>query len=205
MAGESSLLCEEQFECIICTEFFRNPVTLPCGHNFCQVCIEQHWRDKKVRKCPLCNQEFDKSLKLSINTVFRDIVESFKQDYDVSESEKPSGPDQVLCDCCLQSKRRAAQTCLVCLTSYCTAHLEPHRRVAALTTHTLTDPVPNLHQNMCTKHHRILEESSCGQGMVCALCSSNETSSTRGDNKVFTPPSARWLHHWKSLLRCSQH
>uniref|UniRef100_A0A3B4BGX7 RING-type domain-containing protein n=1 Tax=Periophthalmus magnuspinnatus TaxID=409849 RepID=A0A3B4BGX7_9GOBI len=174
MASGSSSLCEEQFECPICTDIFSNPVSLPCGHNFCDGCIRRHWEGRKVCKCPLCKREFNRSLKLHVNTLFRDIVDSYKQDYVVSDSEKPSGAEDVLCDCCLESRRRAAQTCLVCLTSFCKKHLKPHLKVSSLKTHTLTDPVPNLQQKMCPKHNRILEETSCDQTKVCVLCANNE-------------------------------
>ncbi|XP_030255930.1 tripartite motif-containing protein 65 [Sparus aurata] len=48
--------------CIICLERFRIPVTIPCGHTFCQACITMHW-DTKSRcdigpQCPICNEKF---------------------------------------------------------------------------------------------------------------------------------------------------
>ncbi|XP_072317025.1 uncharacterized protein [Eucyclogobius newberryi] len=187
MAQANSFSCEEQFECSICMDIFRNPVSLPCGHNFCNGCIRRHWEDKELCKCPLCKQEFNKSLQINVNTLLRDIVDSYKQDYVVSHSESPRGPEDVLCDCCLHSRRRAAQTCLVCLTSFCETHLKPHHSVASLKSHALTDPVPKLHEKICTKHNRIFEETSCGQTNVCVLCANNEIQSqsdkTCEDNK----------------------
>ncbi|KAK7887216.1 hypothetical protein WMY93_026837 [Mugilogobius chulae] len=164
--ARANSLCEEQFECPICTDVFKNPVSLPCGHNFCDGCIRRHWKGRERCKCPLCKREFNKSLQLNVNTLFRDIVDNCKQDYVVSDDEKPSSPEDVLCDCCLYTKRRAVKTCLVCLTSFCDKHLEPHRKVASLTSHALTDPVPKLQEKMCTRHHRILEKISCYQQKV---------------------------------------
>ncbi|XP_003438717.2 tripartite motif-containing protein 65 [Oreochromis niloticus] len=48
--------------CSICLEFFRYPVTIPCGHTFCKNCISKHWDIKSQSdigpQCPICNEEF---------------------------------------------------------------------------------------------------------------------------------------------------
>ncbi|KAL6094643.1 trim65 [Pungitius sinensis] len=48
--------------CAICLERFRIPVTIPCGHTFCQKCITTHWDTKSKSgigpRCPICNEEF---------------------------------------------------------------------------------------------------------------------------------------------------
>lgn len=48
--------------CAICLERFSIPVTIPCGHTFCQICISKYWDgDVKPAKhqCPICKTEFD--------------------------------------------------------------------------------------------------------------------------------------------------
>ncbi|XP_029977961.1 tripartite motif-containing protein 35-like [Sphaeramia orbicularis] len=40
--------------CAICFNIYTDPVTLQCGHNFCKTCVQDHWRRKASRKCPLC-------------------------------------------------------------------------------------------------------------------------------------------------------
>uniref|UniRef100_A0A8C5CR30 Uncharacterized protein n=1 Tax=Gadus morhua TaxID=8049 RepID=A0A8C5CR30_GADMO len=49
------------------------------------------------------------------------------------------------------------QSCLMCLTSYCQTHLEPHQRVAGLKKHRLVEPMDRLEDRMCKKHDRLLE------------------------------------------------
>ncbi|KAJ8332245.1 hypothetical protein SKAU_G00427900 [Synaphobranchus kaupii] len=43
MASCSELLFEEQFQCSLCGEVFSSPVSAPCGHSFCRVCINRYW------------------------------------------------------------------------------------------------------------------------------------------------------------------
>uniref|UniRef100_A0A8C5GYI9 Uncharacterized protein n=1 Tax=Gouania willdenowi TaxID=441366 RepID=A0A8C5GYI9_GOUWI len=35
-----------------------DPVTTPCGHNFCKTCISTHWDTSTTSRCPVCNQVF---------------------------------------------------------------------------------------------------------------------------------------------------
>uniref|UniRef100_A0A3Q2V1X8 RING-type domain-containing protein n=1 Tax=Haplochromis burtoni TaxID=8153 RepID=A0A3Q2V1X8_HAPBU len=58
MASASSLLCEEQFLCSICLNTFTDPVTTPCGHNYCKTCITEYWDSSDVTQCPLCKKRF---------------------------------------------------------------------------------------------------------------------------------------------------
>uniref|UniRef100_A0A3Q3QR45 B30.2/SPRY domain-containing protein n=1 Tax=Monopterus albus TaxID=43700 RepID=A0A3Q3QR45_MONAL len=86
-------------------------------------------------------------------------------------------PGEVVCDVCAATSLqvKALKSCLVCLTSYCDAHLEPHHRVATLKLHKLIDPAMNLQDRMCKKHERLLEmfckdEQKC----VCRFCTETE-------------------------------
>lgn len=48
--------------CAICLERFKIPVTIPCGHTFCNSCISRYW-DSNVKsdkpQCPICKTQFD--------------------------------------------------------------------------------------------------------------------------------------------------
>ncbi|XP_046879122.1 tripartite motif-containing protein 29-like [Hypomesus transpacificus] len=87
----------------------------------------------------------------------------------ISPDLRPTKPE-VSCDYCTGTKLKALKSCLVCLTSYCETHLEPHQRVAALKKHKLIDPVKNLEYRMCQKHERPLELfCRTDQMLVCRL------------------------------------
>ncbi|KAM6994294.1 tripartite motif-containing protein 10-like [Tautogolabrus adspersus] len=180
MATDSSFLSEDPFMCSICLDVFTEPVSIPCGHNFCKACISLHCEGKDLYKCPLCNEKISKELKLCVNTEFRDVVENFKKRLNViSNNGTPIKPGQVACDCCLGKKFKAAKTCLVCLTSFCETHLEPHRKVAVLQGHKLTNPIHNLEDKICKKHNRILE-LFCRNDLtrICVHCTEHSAHDT---------------------------
>ncbi|XP_030193640.1 E3 ubiquitin-protein ligase TRIM39 isoform X1 [Gadus morhua] len=72
-------LSEEQVHCSICLDVFTNPVSIPCGHNFCQSCILGYWRTSPSYQCPMCKKSFAKRPDVSVNTVLREIAQQFKE------------------------------------------------------------------------------------------------------------------------------
>ncbi|XP_066515965.1 E3 ubiquitin-protein ligase TRIM39 [Hoplias malabaricus] len=160
MASPTNMLVEEQVHCSICLDVFTNPVSIPCGHNFCMACIGNYWKTSAFFMCPMCKKTFFKQPDISINTVLREIAEQFKE-----MRAKP----EVSCDVCTGPQQKAVKACLVCLTSYCEEHLKTH--TARFTKHKLIEPVSNLEDRMCKKHERLLELfCKKDQIMVCVLC-----------------------------------
>ncbi|XP_055487818.1 zinc-binding protein A33-like [Leucoraja erinacea] len=52
--------------CPICLDFFTDPVSLDCGHNFCRSCITQSWDREGRNSCPECREEFtDRTLRVN--------------------------------------------------------------------------------------------------------------------------------------------
>ncbi|XP_038586033.1 E3 ubiquitin-protein ligase TRIM39-like [Micropterus salmoides] len=169
---------EKQLHCTICKQVFTNPVTTPCGHNFCQACIQNVWGSSAVCQCPTCNKSFSPRPEISINTDFKELADTFRKIIVCSSASLfAAKPGEVECDVCAATllQVKALKSCLVCLTSYCEAHLEPHQSVATLKLHKLIEPVNNLQDRMCKKHERLLEMfCKDEERFVCQFCTETE-------------------------------
>ncbi|XP_063078464.1 E3 ubiquitin-protein ligase TRIM58-like isoform X4 [Engraulis encrasicolus] len=84
MAGVS-----DEFNCAICQDLLKDPVTLQCGHNYCFSCITEYWdkeeqswdkdEDKGVYSCPQCRRTFTPRPALSRNTMMVDMLDKLKK------------------------------------------------------------------------------------------------------------------------------
>lgn len=169
---------KELFSCSICLEFFNQPVSTPCGHNYCRDCIRTYWTANAVSDCPLCKEVFEGAPELRVNTEFRDMMELFKDAcvFDDGSRTRPV-TEGVPCDLCRGTAAQAVKSCMVCLASYCDVHLEPHRTAPAFKWHQLVDPIGTLQNRLCTKHKKIREffcqdDLSC----VCGVCLTDDHS-----------------------------
>ncbi|XP_070768397.1 E3 ubiquitin-protein ligase TRIM39-like isoform X1 [Enoplosus armatus] len=173
MADANYLLSEDQFLCSICLDVFTDPVSAPCGHNFCKNCITVHWDTNDQYLCPMCKEVFITRPELHVNTfMVAQFRQSAQQKASSSSSDRQaSKPGEVPCDVCTGTKLKALKSCLDCLVSYCETHLEPHLTASRLKRHQLIDPVENLEGRMCTKHDKPLELfCKTDQTCVCMLC-----------------------------------
>ncbi|KAL0189503.1 hypothetical protein M9458_016602, partial [Cirrhinus mrigala] len=82
---------------------------------------------------------------------------------------------EVFCDICDEVKKKALKTCLVCQTSYCEKHIEPHQRVPNLKKHKLIDSAENMKDYICQKHERPLELFCRDDQMcICVFCTDGD-------------------------------
>ncbi|XP_076007632.1 nuclear factor 7, brain-like isoform X2 [Genypterus blacodes] len=177
MASCSSLLSEDQFLCAICLEVFNDPVSTPCGHNFCLACISFYWENAAVCQCPICKTTFVRKPDLKVNTFISGLaaqlmsLQVVEASVRISDLHRAKPGCRILCDVCTDSMNEAVKSCLECLTSYCDTHLEPHQRVAGLKRHTLVEPLENLEERICKKHNRLLVMFCKTDDLVlCDLC-----------------------------------
>ncbi|XP_052465109.1 E3 ubiquitin-protein ligase TRIM39 isoform X4 [Carassius gibelio] len=167
MSSSMSSLSEE-IQCSVCLDVFTDPVSTPCGHNFCKICLNKCWDNSQTCSCPYCKETFKQRPDLKINTTLRELVDHCKK-------KSPEKTTEVLCDFCEERKLKALKSCLVCQSSYCETHLEPHLRVTRLKKHKLMDPVSNLEDYICQKHERPLDlfcrdDQTC----VCSFCTETD-------------------------------
>ncbi|XP_037546952.1 E3 ubiquitin-protein ligase TRIM21-like isoform X2 [Nematolebias whitei] len=176
MSAGSNLRSEDQFLCSICLGLFTDPVSTPCGHNFCKICISKHWDWTNSCQCPVCNKVLETRPLMEVNTFIKEMVAQFRheaqQKTNSSSEQQAAEPGEVPCDVCTGPILKALKSCLVCLASYCQTHLEPHLTASRLKRHQLVDPVENLEDRMCLKHDKPLELfCKTDQTCVCSLCS----------------------------------
>ncbi|XP_067227248.1 E3 ubiquitin-protein ligase TRIM39-like [Chanodichthys erythropterus] len=167
MASSSGLELNQELQCSVCLEVFTDPVTTSCGHTFCSTCLSKCWTSSRNCFCPFCKEKFSRRPDLKINTTLREVVQYFKK--------RKRGESEVFCDFCDERKQKAVKSCLMCQSSYCVSHLEPHLRVPRLKKHKLINAVENLEDYICQKHERPLE-MFCrdDQKCVCLFCTEGE-------------------------------
>nr|XP_057921287.1 E3 ubiquitin/ISG15 ligase TRIM25-like [Doryrhamphus excisus] len=162
MAKANISVTESQFRCPICLDMLKDPVSIPCGHTYCMVCISDYWDQAEPGRfsCPQCREAFSPRPVLRRNTVLAEVVDKLK----LSEAFAPppnlyqGGAGQVPCDFCPpESKLAAAKSCLVCLASFCDIHMLPHREVGTLRRHKLVEAVECPAERLCAQHRLGLE------------------------------------------------
>ncbi|XP_049337895.1 E3 ubiquitin-protein ligase TRIM39-like [Astyanax mexicanus] len=182
MASSSYLLCEDQLQCSICLDVFTNPVSTPCGHNFCMICLRKYWDSTSLCQCPVCKEEYARRPELRVNTFISGLASEFKKSVQVKTrraSVKRSPKRKLVqCDACSEEKLEAVKSCLDCGVSFCDSHLSLHKTTPKYKKHKLMDPVENLEDYICQKHERPLElfcrdDQTC----VCQFC-------TEGDHRT---------------------
>ncbi|XP_045563618.1 E3 ubiquitin-protein ligase TRIM11 [Salmo salar] len=84
-------LSREHFICSVCLDVFSNPVTIPCGHNFCQGCVQAYW-NKGECSCPLCMRQFVQRPELAMNHVLDTLSNTLRLEEPHPEPAKISIP-----------------------------------------------------------------------------------------------------------------
>ncbi|XP_072818627.1 E3 ubiquitin-protein ligase TRIM69 isoform X2 [Vicugna pacos] len=68
-----------ELHCPLCNDWFRDPLMLSCGHNFCQACIQNFWKQQAEETfCPECKMLCQYS-SCTFNLVLEKLVEKIKK------------------------------------------------------------------------------------------------------------------------------
>ncbi|XP_016108698.1 tripartite motif-containing protein 16-like [Sinocyclocheilus grahami] len=163
---------QDEFSCPVCLDLLKDPVTIQCGHSYCESCITGCWDQEglmRVYRCPQCRQTFSPRPTLARNTMLAEAVEKLKKRKRPADCD--AGAGDVQCDVCTGRKFKAVKSCLMCLNSYCQNHLEQHESWFKGKRHNLTDATGRLQEMICQKHEKLLEVfCRTDQKCICMLC-----------------------------------
>ncbi|KAI4891259.1 hypothetical protein NFI96_013717 [Prochilodus magdalenae] len=180
MAEASISVAHDQFSCPVCLDLLKDPVTIPCGHSFCMVCINGCWDQEDQRgvySCPQCRKTFTPRPVLHRNNVMAEVVEKLKETELQAAPPAPryAGPGDVECDFCTGRKLKAIKSCLTCLASFCETHLKPHYEVPALKKHKLVEASSQLQEKICSEHDEVIKiYCRTDRSYICYLCTMAE-------------------------------
>lgn len=138
-----------ELSCPICLQLYRDPVALPCGHNYCMGCI-QNAADagdpKNPRCCPECREEYGSPGTLPKNFKLSGIVDGY-----LAATSSGGLTPSIPCDQCLDNPVAAVKFCTHCEMSLCSVHLEPHKD------HSLVEPSKERDRKRCRLHRKPTE------------------------------------------------
>ncbi|KAM3922869.1 E3 ubiquitin/ISG15 ligase TRIM25-like [Leptodactylus fuscus] len=164
----ASAALKEELTCSICLNIYTDPVTLRCGHSFCQECIENVLKTQLASSrpcccsCPECRAEFQEFPLLQKNVSLQNIARHFLS----IQPEKSAA--EILCTYCIQSHVPAVKSCLLCEASLCDGHLKLHSKS---TEHVLIEPTTSIGNRKCPKHDQgLLYYCTVDASCVCVSC-----------------------------------
>ncbi|XP_028439193.1 tripartite motif-containing protein 35-like [Perca flavescens] len=97
--AEKTALVESFLNCHVCSETFRDPVSLSCHHSFCSSCLHTFWEQANNKNCPICKR---KSLtdEPGVNFALKELADNFagRQKSESSETGKEKEKEEEVCD-----------------------------------------------------------------------------------------------------------
>uniref|UniRef100_A0A8C5FUA0 FinTRIM family, member 83 n=1 Tax=Gadus morhua TaxID=8049 RepID=A0A8C5FUA0_GADMO len=155
-----------------CQESLRDPVSIPCGHVFCSICLKTYWDHTDPSGsflCPQCRVSYHK------RPTPRRVGSSPSLPRRPPPTIMEEAAADVGCDICVGKKHKAVKSCLMCLASYCEKHLKPHYESATFKRHKLVDEIGHLDRQICPQHQKGLELfCKTDQMCICVLCTVKE-------------------------------
>ncbi|XP_040214345.1 E3 ubiquitin-protein ligase RNF135-like [Rana temporaria] len=144
-------------KCSTCLDLYTEPISLKCGHNFCQDCLVTLLDTQGEYSCPECKEQYTERPLLEINGKLCDTM----------DDSRPAHVDVVFCTYC-SPPVPASKSCLHCEASYCEKHLSNHSKA---THHLLIEPTASFEDRKCPTHQEILkyycsEDNAC----ICMSC-----------------------------------
>ncbi|KAM9296779.1 E3 ubiquitin/ISG15 ligase TRIM25-like [Gastrophryne carolinensis] len=149
---------EAELKCPDCPTV--NSVTLPCGHNICQVCSDPELEEYGAYSCPECREDSQE---------FQDFINIMMGDH-LSEGFFSVAPEktEIFCTYCIHSSVPAVKLCLLCESYLCDGHVKVHSKSPE---HILRDPAVSPENSKCPIHKEMLRYVCCEDAArICVSC-----------------------------------
>ncbi|XP_036000098.1 nuclear factor 7, brain-like [Fundulus heteroclitus] len=96
--AEKVALLESYLSCHVCSETFRDPVSLSCNHSFCSSCLQKFWEQAGNKNCPICKRRSSKE-DPGVNFTLKELADSFTGKQKSGSSEVEKGAKQLMVVC----------------------------------------------------------------------------------------------------------
>ncbi|KAM4616564.1 E3 ubiquitin-protein ligase TRIM35-like [Polymixia lowei] len=115
--AEKNVHLESFLNCHVCSETFRDPVSLSCNHSFCSTCLKQFWEQTKNKNCPICKRKSSKDCP-AVNFTLKELADSYAESKK-AETDEGAEKVEVVCskhpeDPKLFCEEEQRAVCLVC-------------------------------------------------------------------------------------------
>ncbi|XP_072243497.1 nuclear factor 7, ovary-like [Leuresthes tenuis] len=94
--AEKIALVGSYLSCHVCSETFRDPVSLSCSHSFCSSCLQKFWEQAGNKNCPICKRKSSKDHP-RVNFSLKELADSFAGRVKLSEAEQRENKLMVVC------------------------------------------------------------------------------------------------------------
>ncbi|XP_035999468.1 nuclear factor 7, brain-like [Fundulus heteroclitus] len=91
-------LLKSYLSCHVCSEIFRDPVSLSCNHSFCSSCLQKFWEQAGNKNCPICKRRSSKDSP-KVNFTLKELADSFTGRQKSGSSEAEKGAKQLMVVC----------------------------------------------------------------------------------------------------------
>ena len=172
-------------ECVICTEPYNDPRSLPCVHTYCLECLRSLCRGKKPREevpCPLCCNKF-KIPENGVDDLPKNfMVEQLKEAAEFEQLQNVEFTSGLSCELCSDEsgsrvRKSATMFCVECDQRMCDACANAHKRSRVSSSHMIEkleglELAPEATGQYCDSHkNRVLKLYwfDCKEAL-CATC-----------------------------------
>ncbi|KAM4714351.1 E3 ubiquitin/ISG15 ligase TRIM25 isoform 2-T2 [Anableps anableps] len=78
---DQSSVLQEELTCPVCLDLYRDPHLLPCGHNFCKICLDRLKRqaERGRVRCPECRENHQSSTSFQKNFKLANIADDYRR------------------------------------------------------------------------------------------------------------------------------